>query len=99
MVAAKSRFSFLSTGLFPKSRKTKAVTVPPSEIKNPLTISIRLQTLGLVNMKEMQYEKDATAGPNKTIKVRTALNTPFSVVVRLDTSKTNIRSTVIQHGI
>jgi hypothetical protein len=99
MVAAVTKVSFGDEGIEPRRRRMKAAIVPPNPIKNPLIIRMRLQILGLLNMKEKQYEKEATAGPNKTRRVITALTTPLSVVVRLETPNAYIRITVNQHGI
>mmetsp|Transcript_19188 Transcript_19188/g.47779 ORF Transcript_19188/g.47779 Transcript_19188/m.47779 type:complete len:218 (-) Transcript_19188:2894-3547(-) len=98
-VAAKIRVSFVEPGIEPRIRRIKAANVPPNPIKNPVIMRMRLQILGLLNMKEKQYEKEATAGPNRTRRAITADTTPSSVVVRVETSNANIRITVNQQGI
>mmetsp|Transcript_2593 Transcript_2593/g.7056 ORF Transcript_2593/g.7056 Transcript_2593/m.7056 type:complete len:121 (-) Transcript_2593:4173-4535(-) len=99
IVAILSRLSLGADGMEPRRRKMNVAKVPPNPIRKPLIINIRLQILGLLKIKEKQYEKEATAGPKRRKIAITAVITPFSVVVRFETSKAYMSATVIQHGI
>ena len=73
--------------------------LPPIPIKNPLVITNTLYELAEVNANETQYVKPASAGPNKNNIVAIPENTPLLLVVKMSTSKINIRAIVVQRGI
>ena len=73
--------------------------LPPIPIRNPLVIINTLHELADLNANEMQYVKPASAGPNKNKTVAIPEKTPLNWVVRMLTSKINIRIMVAQRGI
>jgi hypothetical protein len=77
----------------------KVARVPPKATRKLVIMMNKLQMLGLENRKEMRYEKEAVAGPNRTRRVKTPPKVPPSLVVIMSMEKMNIRATVIQHGI